>query len=449
MGENSYKFERIKDGFIVSKPGQSATTVMAVPTGFNVLSDGFFASKFGLFQFYAISESVSERLTAEWQSPVLHSKLGYTPERLKQWRRECAAKAIGKRLHAEWLNLLAKADPRIRELQRKIFSISRTCPEIAHDGRLYSDAIVRDAMKYRAAAIAIVIPEIIYKHRGGDFDDHLPRMRLHLEQNKAINFFDLLLEWRSIYSDTGSPYRSLDRTLMNLPGRVPLDLLAILNYVHLRRPLTDRVELTTLLERYSLAMARESSGNILDVWHNARRDQIVRAMCRVGEHLRTPLSPNKRLDISTFVSFVMDGEPDSYAGGLVGLAERSIDYHRNHLSEYRELVLKKLGGQTKTAIPSVPLPQLPGIRFLSTVEEIVAEGHEMSHCIANYAKGAVRGRSYLFHVERNGEHASVQVVRGGVAQSYGPMNRINDASIWGKRVLSPWARSLKTNKRKR
>jgi hypothetical protein len=264
-----------------------------------------------------------------------------------------------------------------------------------------------------------------------------------------MNFFDLLLEWRSIYSDTGNPYRSLDRTLMNLPGRVPLDLLAILNHVHLRRPLTDRVELITLLERYSLAMARESGVTILDVWHNARRDQIIRAMHRVGDHLRTALSPNTRQDISTFISFVMDGELESYAGGLVGLAERSIDFHRNHLSEQREQVLKKLGGQTKAAMPPVPLPQLPGIKFLSTVEEIVAEGHEMSHCIADYAKGAVQGRSYLFHVERNGKHASVQVVRGRVAQSYGPMNKINDASIWGRRVLSPWAKSLKTNKRKR
>ena len=218
MSENSYKVERIKNGFIVSKPEHHAVTVMAAPTGFSVLSDGFFASKFGLFEFYAISRSVSEHSTSEWQSPVLHRKLGYTPERLKRWRRECAARAIGKRLHAEWLNLLGQADPRIRELQRKIFSVSRICPEIAHDERLYSSAIIRDAMKYRAAAIAIVMPDIGYKHRSRHVHDSLPGMRLHVERNKAINFFDLLLEWRSMYSDTGNPYRSLDRTLVNYPA---------------------------------------------------------------------------------------------------------------------------------------------------------------------------------------------------------------------------------------
>lgn len=447
MDEYSYKFERIKDGFMVWQSGHCAITVTAGRTGFHVSSDGFSASKFGLFQFYGISESVSERLTFEWQSPVLHSKLGYTPERLKEWRRERAAMAVGKRLHAEWLNLLEQADPRVRELQRKIFSVSRSCPEIAHDPRLYSEAIVKDAMKYRAAAIAIVLPDILYKHSGNLHDSSL-KMRLHVERNKAINFLDLLLEWRSIYSDTGSPYRSLDRTLMNLPGRVPLDLMAILNHVHLRRPSRDRVELTTLLERYCLAMMRQPGANILDVWHNARRDQIVRAMGRVGDHLRTSLSPNRRCDISTFVRFLVDGEPEHYTGGLVGLAERSIDYHRNYLPEQQKQVLKKLGGHTKAAMPSVPLPRLPGITFLSSVDEIVAEGYKMSHCIADYANQAVQGRSFLFHVERNGEHASVQVIRGLVAQSYGPMNKPNDASRWAKRVLSPWAKSLKIDKRK-
>ena len=448
MGEYSYKIERIKDGFIVSKPGQCAVTVMAVPTGFHVLSDGFFGLRCGLFQFYAISKSISERLTFQWQSPVLHNKLGYTPDRLKRWRTECAARAIGKRLHAEWLNLLEQADPRIRELQKKIFSVSRTCPEIAHDQRLYSDAIMRDAMKYRAAALAIVIPEIIFKHSGGDLD-RLPRMRLHVDENKATDFLDLLLEWRSIYSDTGKPYRSLDRTLMNLPGHVPLDLLAILNHVHLQRPMTDRVELITLLERCSLAIDRQAGVNVPGVWHHARRDQILRAMGRVGDHLRTVLSQRRSRDISTFVSFVGDGEREGRTGGIVGLAEGSIDFHRNHLTAQREGVLKKLGGQTKTAMPSVPLPQQPGIKFLSTVEEVVTEGYQMSHCIADYAKGAVQGRSYLFHIERNGEHASVQVVRGHVAQSYGPRNKINGASIWGERVLSSWAKALKTNKGKR
>jgi len=60
----------------------------------------------------------------------------------------------------------------------------------------------------------------------------------------------------------------------------------------------------------------------------------------------------------------------------------------------------------------------------------------MDNCVASYASHAVRGSSLLFHVEKDGEAATVEVsARGYVAQAAGPRNRRNAAVKWGERAL--------------
>ena len=68
----------------------------------------------------------------------------------------------------------------------------------------------------------------------------------------------------------------------------------------------------------------------------------------------------------------------------------------------------------------------------------------MKHCIATYAERAVRGDCYLFHVEYDNQHASVEVdLYGQVRQARGPRNTCNRACVYGQRVLRRWGEQLR------
>jgi hypothetical protein len=249
-----------------------------------------------------------------------------------------------------------------------------------------------------------------------------------------------LADWRSLFSPTGQSYRSLNRTLMNLPGRIPPSLVTNLTHFILPRPITDRIELT-------LSLLINNVGelpNNYPIYLHAKRESIIRAMRRVSDYNHTNLSPNRTRDIWEFVRFVYDGDDNTpYHGSIVGLAERAINFHRYSLAEQREKTLQEFGGDQITTRPPIPLPEIEGISFLDTVASVVDEGKQMNHCIASYARQAVCGSSYLFHVERNGESASIEVDRSGcIVQAYGPRNCKNKAVVWGTRILRQWGNDL-------
>ena len=67
----------------------------------------------------------------------------------------------------------------------------------------------------------------------------------------------------------------------------------------------------------------------------------------------------------------------------------------------------------------------------------------MNNCVASYARSAVRGLCYLFHVDHAATEATIEVDRAGrVVQAAGPGNRMNAASRWGRRVLSRWGKGF-------
>jgi tetratricopeptide (TPR) repeat protein len=73
------------------------------------------------------------------------------------------------------------------------------------------------------------------------------------------------------------------------------------------------------------------------------------------------------------------------------------------------------------------------VTFLGTVGEIVGEGERMRHCIATRAQDAVHGRCHLFHVEHEGQHASVEVSpEGKITEAQGPHNTDNVAVPVGR-----------------
>jgi len=154
------------------------------------------------------------------------------------------------------------------------------------------------------------------------------------------------------------------------------------------------------------------------------------------------LKHNRRSnDISLLAEYLRD-YPDRYPGNVEGLIERSIEWHReNPIVVEQERI--QISDDAEAVLPPIPLPDDPNISFLKDVKAIRTEGKKMYHCIAGYSQNAIQGEVYLFHVDLDGDEASVMVDRNGkVLQSKGPCNAQNKASKWGALVLGEWGKSL-------
>ncbi|MDP8952549.1 MAG: PcfJ domain-containing protein, partial [Actinomycetota bacterium] len=252
----------------------------------------------------------------------------------------------------------------------------------------------------------------------------------------------MMENWRGLFSPTGEPYRSLDRTLMNLPGGVPFDLVPYLSLVYLERPVLTRSELAVLTLHERRRLGRDMPGGNGGVFRDASENRIARATRLVAEHTRNPLTARRTRDLRFVVDFLMD-YPGEHGGNIVGLAEKSIRWHRRQQDEEVERTLEKLGRHTPTEAPPIPVPRDPNVLFLSDVRDVCGEGVKMNNCVASYARRAAGGRCYLFHVSHAGEEATVEVDRAGrVVQAAGPGNEINAASRWGRRVLNRWGKGF-------
>jgi len=298
-------------------------------------------------------------------------------------------------------------------------------PALAGDRTLYDDAwLVRDVVRHRAAAIALG-----YVHRLRPDADAAGRRAA-------------LARWRDLFSPTGVAHRSLDRTLMNLAASVPAALVPLLRHVRLSHPVTDPVVLTTLCLAVE-AYARLDRLNALHAGHAAifqRADAgaIVSALAVLSDAIGLPLRADQPEHLRRLVQLVAD-DPAPYGGALPGLVARAIRHHRGRRVTTAPIPATSL----RTARPPIPLPEVPGIRFLDTVAAIRAEAAAMDHCIADYADGAVGGRCYLFSVTHRGTRASIEVSpEGRVVQACGPRNTDTIAAHWGTRHLRRWARAL-------
>lgn len=255
-------------------------------------------------------------------------------------------------------------------------------------------------------------------------------------------YLALLPHWRDLFSDSGVTYRSLDRTLANLPEAVPHDLVCELANVRLGRPITDPLELlvvTLFARRYSASgVDRATLDQNADVFLNATHDQIARAMHRVGAYLGRELNTRTIRDVDTLVDGLV-GFPEPHRGSIAGLADKAIAWYRETRARRHAATLVEMEEHLPAARPPIPPPGLPCVRLLATAREIYEEGAAMEHCLATYVGAAVAGRCYLFHVERGTEEATVLVdERGHIGEACGPHNRPNRASAWGSWVLARW-----------
>jgi hypothetical protein len=338
------------------------------------------------------------------------------------------------------LRLIARVPSQVYRVHERIHR--ETLPGVSHlhRSRDFYDRryLVADVLKFRAAAIAVNAVRVLCK---GD-------LQVHYYDDKALERLEE--SWLGLFSPDGRAYGSLRRTLMNLPEEVPAPLLPALRLVHLPRPVTDPLELTTicaaLAEKQRMWRYPDLWPDRLKILLHAKATEIQEAVTRVAESTR-------RLDLRglsgvIFLVRYLDF-PESHTGRLGGLVEKAIRWHghvaRGTLEERLEKLdlpprLKRL--DTPTAPPEFPIPADSRIRFLDTVGSILEEGRDMGHCVATLAATAVRGLAYFFHVEFGGQKATVELNRRGkVVEAAGPRNSDNEAVRWGCRTLEECARS--------
>lgn len=331
------------------------------------------------------------------------------------------------------------------QVEELMLTLRGVVPRLACAPLLYrTPFLVRDVLRYRAAAIALAFVAT----------DLWPEPPVEGSLPTVAHLRRLMRTWRSLFSPTGVSYRSLDRTLMNLPAGIAPRRLCELRHVRLERPITNRLELQFLLE--VIALTRERGRPRPELLRMAMHasEATVRAALRHIADATCPLDPSDANHVARAVYYLLDAPPQG-STRLDHAARHAVRWHRmlhRHLRAVAAGIPFPLAGEhppeTPTARPPVPLPAAAGVQFLDTVGAVIEESRRMQHCIALYADCAVAGRCYLFHVEHAGESASIEVgADGTLQQAAGPRNRRNRATEWGRRELARWAAAWRGTRR--
>jgi hypothetical protein len=308
------------------------------------------------------------------------------------------------------------APKEVEELARLMWASTFSDAEILHDPRLYTDE---------------------YKHLRADLKKyHACRLVARAEQDNIIPPYDtrLLLSvldrtahWREILAPSAVSLKALNKTLDKLPRGLRYQDISYLSRVHLQQPITNRLHLIAVLkgaDHHHWAMHEA-------VFLRANESAVREAAAVFGFQLKANA---KVVDIGRAIGNILD-YPATYNGDLVGLARRSHQWHNEvHITPERPPL---------AADHPLPLLDLDydflreeGIEPLRTVGSVVSEGEVMRHCVGSYAVAASEGHSFLFHVEHNGEAATIELSPDGwLRQAYGPRNTINSACKWGEETL--------------
>jgi len=347
----------------------------------------------------------------------------YTPQNIQKWARKVTAKSLNHVIRDIWRENINALDTTVNDIQRLCFSLSPISKYI--DITSISE-FIKNKDKFSLSDF--------YNYKG---------MRVVVTYNNSwhsptVTNYD---NWMGAYSDDGVAYPSLRKTLMNLPNNIPYSsLLPALSSMHLPEPATTRVRLMAyasmqgdyrMKEPFMRMVLRSSDEEIKKAMHLVSKAQ---------EYESSPLRSGRRMmDMISYMRDYDGGELGDWT--LLGLAKRSVHYHRN-IAKFNAMKQKEKFGQA-TAIPPIPLPEDKHVKFLQTYGDVVQEGTDMNHCIAGYAPQAVSGSCFLFHVDYKGHKASVEINRfGQLVQAQGVRNTQNKATAYGKKVLGQWCSEL-------
>jgi hypothetical protein len=245
--------------------------------------------------------------------------------------------------------------------------------------------------------------------------------------------------WRGLFSPDGVARRAVNKTLDVFADAGAADLWS-LRRIALEQPVKSRLHLRVLADRaYRRPPHREQHLLLLQ---RAGEAELIDLIARVGRALRLPRPLDGDLPqehVHAFAELVAGAGPVLAHGGLGALVDAALvaaQPRRRTQARHRPTPLEDA---TPAALPPIPLPDVPGCRFLATVGEIIQEGASMHHCIGTRARAAAMGDAFLFHVELGAERASVEVdTAGQVVEVSGPCNTHNAACDHAVEVLKRW-----------
>jgi len=391
---------------------------------------------------YNLTRLIADALMHNWQpnrkryneDGTRNTKYWYG---VRDWAKEQTAKAIYTRVREQWERIFNDLyEPRYLLALKSVYVNTNRHLHPVMSGVLHSSSPVlwEDVIKYRAAA-----------HAMSFWEDSWTR------PNQS--------NWTSTAYATrvGGLGRSKRRTIMNLPYPMSNTLVSNLRWIHLDRPIFDRIELSWACALFR-SFVREFPVDFSDVDHlkHATREDISRAVDKLSKYYDAELGyrPTRSKTLIDMADFIRDGARYDMrvitgSDTVNSAMKKSVDIHRGMARQddiYRMLNAYKaqqIDPSTETKKPPIDLLDDDCIRFLSTVEEVWAEGALMNHCIDSYADSAVRGFYYIFHIDYQGESATAAVENSGrYVQCLGPYNRVNKASEYGQAVLSRWMKGF-------
>lgn len=428
-----YKIESLPDGFIISSPDRVATEVRIAEdgVGFSVNDSGksYSRNKISTCSFiegHKLTQYTSNNLMRGWVGDPTKTinKSGNPPKKLKEWAVGRTSRALGKKIRAERLRLIEKADPTIVAAQKSVFSAAGKVSSLVTDPNFFSRPsnhyYIKDIINYRAAALAS-FSRSDYYHRGHD-------------------------DWKLCFTceKNGGLYSSLTKTLMKLPGGIPVSVLAAFKNTKLKRPVYSRRELLFILtcaNNYNY-LDNGINDSIDHIIQHASAEEITRAAKVLEGHLGGPIVLRKTAGIYQLSDYLMDAAPYlEHNGNVVGLTEKAIRWHRER--DWNKAT-SGFPPETPMATPPIPLPTDPYVTFLSTAQEVAIEGSEQGHCVATYIPKAKNGNCYLFSIKYKGTRATAELSnRGNILQIRGPHNSMNNEAItYGKKVLGKWGKEI-------
>lgn len=326
--------------------------------------------------------------------------------------------ALRGRFKPHWERMVKQIAPgEVSALARLMWSSARGDARLLHEPALYTDAFAnlrRDLRKYHACRLFAKALDTV--------DELYPGALLLVAA-----------EWRDSLAPTKAT-KALNKTLDKLPPAISYKQIKRLAVMHLEQPITSRLHLI-----FALCVAEHHHWGLHErTVLSANADQVQRAAAEFGYQVNGRSRTNQ---ISAVAQLILD-YPQPYGGDLVGLAQRSRDWHNAMVAQRRQYEPSEseydLADEAELPAPPLGVGMLAalGITCLRTAGDVRDEGSRMRHCVGSYASKAAAGGCYLFHVDHDGQQATVEVSpRGEVLQAYGPGNTKNSACSYGAREL--------------
>lgn len=403
--KSKYTFIETDRGVMIQREGGLAVEVYYDDTWIRIDSNAHAAvGRRELYDYRGIVDRF-----AEWFTENL---MGWAGKSSQREAKEMVARALSKRFKPHWERIVNEiAPPEIAKIAKAMWSSTLRPAAVLHwDERLYFDdefAYLRsDLMKYHACRVICAAWGL---------------------QARLDSDISVLKDWRGLVAPT-VPNKALNKTLDKMARGIRYEDVLRLSTMRLEKPITDRLTLVFVL----CAGGHHNYGIHERIVVQADAAQIKEASQRhaPGDWVK---NNSKVSEIERLARWILD-YPEAYGGDLVGLAQRSREWHEAGGHHHQTI-------DTSQALPkpNVDLGMLEGygIHFLDTVGAVYAEGESMHHCVGSYATKAAGGGCYLFHVDYEGAEATVEVSpTGDVLQACGPMNQRNKACDYGVKRLA-------------